>query len=690
MKNGKNSSIDTAVIRRRAEEQQKDVEQETSLPYEQQNVQKLLHELQVHEIELKMQNEELMRAQSEVEAGLERYTDLYDFAPIAYFTLDREGIIQRLNLEGAKLLGMHRSSLVNRYMGVLVSHETRSLFNAFLAKVFESHIKETSELVLMSESGDKINVQIGAIISGDESDCLITVMDITERKQAEAKRQVVLDMLRLINVPNDSHEIIRSVIDYLRNWTGCEAVGIRMRDGDDYPYYDSRGFTGKFVIVHNQLRQLDENGVIINDSGSSPFLERMCGNILAGIFDPKKPFSTSYGSFWTNDMTDLLANSLKADRKIYTCNRDDSECYESLALIPLRFNGEVIGLIQFHDILKGKFTPDMIGLVERLSENIAGSLMENQAKQDLKKSRRLLQSIIASTTDAIYVKDPQGRYTLFNTAAEKVFGKCATDVLGKDDSVLFPPSEASAIMENDHKTMKMAVTTTIEETTTDTSGRCSTYLSTKGPLYDEDGRSLGVFGISRDITEHVQIEEEKQEFYRNTIKSVTQGKIDIVSYEEIEAYVDPTGLISTVVSPLDSTIARCSLLGFYMSKGFTNDKLGLFEAAVGEAITNAINHANGCLVYAGASDEFVWAAIVDKGDGISNILLPKAILRRGFSSKVSMGMGYTIMMEGTNNIKLCTGSNGTTIVLTVNIKSSQSAPSLDDYPDMWDDIPNFG
>ena len=172
--------------------------------------------------------------------------------------------------------------------------------------------------------------------------------------------------------------------------------------------------------------------------------------------------------------------------------------------------------------------------------------------------------------------------------------------------------------------------------------------------------------------------------------SVTQGKLDIVSFADIEEYLDPTGLISTVVSPLDSAIARCSLLGFYMSKGFTNDKLGLFEAAVGEAITNSINHAHGCLVYAGASDEFVWAAVVDNGGGISDILLPKAILRRGFSTKVSMGMGYTIMMAGTNNIKLCTGSNGTTIVLSVNIKSSQSAPSLDDYPEMWDDIPNFG
>jgi len=686
----KNRSFpDMAEIRRLAEEQQSSSVNKTSSPDNEQDLERLLQELQIHQIELRMQNEELQRAQSEIEAGLERYTNLYNFAPMAYFTLDHEGIIRELNLEGAKMLGMSRSSLINRHLGVLVSHDTRSIYNAFLDRVFESHAKETSEIVLMSETGEKIYVQVDAIISGDGSDCHVAAINITERVRAEAERQVVLDMLRLINVPSDLHDIVRPVIEYLMNWAGCEAVRIRMRDGNDYPYYDANGFTGKFIIVENQLCQIDENGDIIHAFDSDPFLEAMCWNILQEIFDPGKPYYTDYGSFWTNDAVSLLASNPEVYTNSSGNSRSNSECYQSIALIPLRSSGEMIGLLQFNDKQKDRFTPEMIALIERLAGNIADALMKNHARQELNESRTLLQSIIASTTDAIYAKDPHGRYTLFNAASEKVFSKCAADVLGNNDSFLFPPDKASAIMESDQRILEMAATTTFEETTKDIAGKCSTYLITKGPLYDENGKPLGLFGIARDISEHVQSEAEKRRFYRDTIKSVTQGKLDLASFDEVSKYVDPSRLISVVVSPEDSRIARNKTMDFCALCGLTDDRLELFESAIGETITNAIKHANGCRVYGGLDDSSIWVAVSDTGQGIPHSLIPSATLRRGFSSKISMGMGYTIMLEATDHLTLCTGSKGTTVVLSVNIEAVNSDLSLDDYPDMWDDVLSY-
>ena len=110
-------------IRRRAEERLKEQQNGSNsgtshsaspIPHSDTDTQKLIHELQVHQIELEMQNEELSLSWAEVEAALERYADLYDFAPVGYFTLDRDGTISQCNLTGACLLGVERARLVNR------------------------------------------------------------------------------------------------------------------------------------------------------------------------------------------------------------------------------------------------------------------------------------------------------------------------------------------------------------------------------------------------------------------------------------------------------------------------------------------------------------------------------------------------------------------------------------------------
>ncbi len=147
---------------------------------------RLVHELEVHQIELQIQNEELVGAKAEMEALLRQYTDLYDFAPAGYFTLARDGMIRRANLAGAKLLSVERGKLVNRRFGLFVSAKTRSAFDAFLGKVFESEKKETCEVALQKDGADPIWVNIEAI-KEDERECRVLVEDITGRKQAEEK-----------------------------------------------------------------------------------------------------------------------------------------------------------------------------------------------------------------------------------------------------------------------------------------------------------------------------------------------------------------------------------------------------------------------------------------------------------------------------------------------------------------------
>ena len=104
--------------------------------------------MQVHQIELEMQNAELRQARDDLETALEKYTDLYDFAPVGYFTLDRKGNIRSVNLTGAGLVGVERSLLVGRRFGLFVTDEARPAFTAFLEKVFTSPAKVACEVAL--------------------------------------------------------------------------------------------------------------------------------------------------------------------------------------------------------------------------------------------------------------------------------------------------------------------------------------------------------------------------------------------------------------------------------------------------------------------------------------------------------------------------------------------------------------
>jgi PAS domain-containing protein len=140
---------------------------------------KLLHELQVHQIELEMQNEELIQANLTAETALRKYTMLYDFAPMGYFTLDPGGIITELNFTGAEILGDKRFSLVNTNFRVFVEDDFRTEFDKFLKKIHSNKGKESLELKLGNNGNPECTVYMEGVVTGDDKYCLLSVVDIS-------------------------------------------------------------------------------------------------------------------------------------------------------------------------------------------------------------------------------------------------------------------------------------------------------------------------------------------------------------------------------------------------------------------------------------------------------------------------------------------------------------------------------
>jgi PAS domain S-box-containing protein len=151
--------------------------------------QRLIHELRVHQIELEMQNDELRNVKTQLGESLARYADLYDFAPLSYFTLDEQGRIIEMNLTGAKRLGIERGNLINIPFVTVVIESDWNGFFSHLKKVFDTHEGDTCEVRLRAKESGEFFARLDSIFMESANgtvSCRTSVTDITKRTLAEA------------------------------------------------------------------------------------------------------------------------------------------------------------------------------------------------------------------------------------------------------------------------------------------------------------------------------------------------------------------------------------------------------------------------------------------------------------------------------------------------------------------------
>jgi hypothetical protein len=170
---------DKQMLRRKAEERLKSRKTKEN-PVLESDIKKLMHELQVHQIELEMQNEELREANDRAEAALKKYTMMYDLSPMGYFTLESDCSISELNFTGADMLQDKRIRLLNSNFKLFVAEKSLPVFNDFFNRLFESNSKESCEVMLGYEDVLLCHVYMEGVVTGDEGKCLLSVVDISE------------------------------------------------------------------------------------------------------------------------------------------------------------------------------------------------------------------------------------------------------------------------------------------------------------------------------------------------------------------------------------------------------------------------------------------------------------------------------------------------------------------------------
>ncbi len=340
--------------------------------------------------------------------------------------------------------------------------------------------------------------------------------DITERKEREREREASIAILRLINEKSDLRELMRSVAAFMREWSGCEAVGIRLANGDDYPYYETTGFPHRFVELESSLCTRDLDGQIARDEVGDPVLECMCGNIIRARFDASKPFFTERGSFWTSSTTELLAGTTESDRQSSTRNRCNGMGYESVALVPLRAGAETHGLLQLNDTRRDRFTPSIIETIERLCASIAVALSNRKLVERLAESEKKFHTMVDFTYDWEIWMAPDGRLIHVSPSCERITGytqdeflmnpRLLKDIVHTDDrSGLI--SHMEAVLQGRQSADDMRIDYRILHRNGSVvwiGHRCS-------PVRDSDGHWFGLRISNRDITARKNAEEALRE-----------------------------------------------------------------------------------------------------------------------------------------------------------------------------------
>ena len=384
------------------------------------DVQGLAHDLQVHEIELEMQNEELRRTQEAFEAARDRFADLYDFAPLPLLTLSEGGEVLEANLAAASLLALARKHLIHQKFSRFLTAEARDPFYSYCRQVLQSEIRLTGELTLRNAAGISLVARLEGIAAEDpgthKRNCRLSLIDITERKEAERRRDLTSAVAALFAQKASISEYLHSVVQLVQQWSGCQALGIRLvNEQQQIPYAAWADFEPGFIELENRLSLQHDDccciRAIAQAAASSdttlvmPHGSYRCDN--ARVFAEQMP---------PPEMARCYAACVKFG-------------FASVAIVPIHCREGILGAIHLADRRTGQFPPGLVEFVETLTPLIGEAVRRFQAEAELAKHRDHLQELVAQRTRELEAANEQLRKEITHRkVAEETLLRTAEDL----------------------------------------------------------------------------------------------------------------------------------------------------------------------------------------------------------------------------------------------------------------------
>jgi len=335
---------------------------------------------------------------------------------------------------------------------------------------------------------------------------MVNMLDITERKQIEKYSEMSRNILQILNEPDSLQNSINRIIATLKTQTGFDAVGIRLQDGEDYPYYGSDGFSNDFLNKENSLLHKEERECINCNNNSN--LDCTCGLVISNKKSNRNPLLTKGGSFWINNSYSLLSLPSNKDPRINPRNTCIHYNYASMALIPIHIKDKIVGLLHFNDTRKDCFSLAAIEQLESIATHIGEALIRRQVEQALKESEEKHRLLIENSHYIIYTLSSEGIFTFVSPAWTELLGHSLDQVVGNSFQQFVHPDDLSDCFIFLQNVINLEQRQDcVEYRVLDIDKTWHWHTSSAVPLRDKSGKIIGIEGTARDITEQKQAEE---------------------------------------------------------------------------------------------------------------------------------------------------------------------------------------
>ena len=438
----------------------------------------------------------------------EQFRTLFESACDGIFIADAQGLYCDANARGLAMLGLTRDELMGRFVGDIGVEQEQARVPTAVADVLSGrpHIAEWH-----------FRRKDGSVFAGEVNGQLLPdgrmigiLRDLTDRNRVQRERDLTIEFLRKVNVSKNAGALFRMAVHFFKEHTGCDAAGIRVREGNDFPYRETLGFSKEFLRAETTLCECGK-------MGGAPVPACLCGKVITGKIAPVVSFFTEHGTFWSNDTSEVLRIPFEDHDLIR--GRCITEGFGSIALIPLHDGDERMGLLQLNFWKTNALTSETISFAEQLADYLSVAVAKFQAEEELAQVHDNLVLAQQSAGAGIWDWDLRTGKLDWSPELFRLFGldHATTEASFETWRTVVHPSDLARATESIDAAFRDRTKLSTEYRIVLPTGETRWINSLGDVAVDADGQALRVSGICLDVTARKRAAEELERQAENLL-----------------------------------------------------------------------------------------------------------------------------------------------------------------------------